>query len=360
MPAGDEPQLSSQSDNTPMISGRGTAVIVTARGAYTAGNLDKLIEHLDERQQFEMQRIVARHTAEYVAGVRPSLREIYCDAVIRWADEPNKATREAVWALVTPDDIVGDHIRGHLPGCVLSTVLRPASEMCRHASGALTLTTEYRNSSVSWATMDIGLKRWHLDVAWALLMNRLIPTDAPRNPQWFRDLEQNAELMYQARNMDALTELMSTEQQVGFKHAVIRQGLGYLQQNVPTIELEDWEQHIVRTMQQWADQPESFDEQLWERFFHQVLQRYSNFCLDYTPVEHMLFAFEAFTVAKSAARSAHGIAHVVNTITMLNIRRENPQCDWYDDETMEMVTDWQTEAAWAILHDRDVPPLTIG
>src|SRR5688572_3075884 len=43
------PQLAA--DNTPMISGRGTKIIVDARGAYLAGNLAALAEQLNETQQ---------------------------------------------------------------------------------------------------------------------------------------------------------------------------------------------------------------------------------------------------------------------------------------------------------------------
>src|SRR5688572_13658654 len=52
MTSGDEPQLGGQDhDNAPMISGRGTKIIVDARGAYLAGNLKALIESMDETKR---------------------------------------------------------------------------------------------------------------------------------------------------------------------------------------------------------------------------------------------------------------------------------------------------------------------
>jgi hypothetical protein len=217
MPAGDEPQLSSENDNAPMISGRGTAVIVTARGAYTAGNLDKLIEMLDERQQFEMQRIVARHAAEYVAGVRPHLLEDCCGAVIRWADDPNDANRAAVEAMNRPRTDGGRFTERPVRS-MIATVIEPPTEVCGYASLALVQAQGVANASL-YHTIRIGMKRWHLDVAWALLTNHPIPVNAPRNYYDFAELEQNPEAMYQGRNIAALVNMMNPEQQVRFQPA---------------------------------------------------------------------------------------------------------------------------------------------
>jgi hypothetical protein len=52
MSTGDEPQLGGRSDdNAPMIGSVQTRVIVSARGAYTVGNLDALVGLMDEDQQ---------------------------------------------------------------------------------------------------------------------------------------------------------------------------------------------------------------------------------------------------------------------------------------------------------------------
>jgi hypothetical protein len=62
MTTGDEPMLPQPSDdNAPMISGRGTKVIADARGAYLAGNLDALIERMDEQQQLRFRQALVQY-----------------------------------------------------------------------------------------------------------------------------------------------------------------------------------------------------------------------------------------------------------------------------------------------------------
>src|SRR5689334_8070813 len=55
--SGNEPQLErDDSDHAPMISGRGTKIIVSARGAYEAGNLRALIEMMEPDQKLLWKR----------------------------------------------------------------------------------------------------------------------------------------------------------------------------------------------------------------------------------------------------------------------------------------------------------------
>jgi hypothetical protein len=195
MPTGDEPQLSSsQSDDAPMISGRGTAVIVTARGAYTAGNLDKLIEMLDERQQFEMQRIFARHAAEYLTRVYPQLQESHFDVVIRWADDPSDANYAAVRALGPSNTFTNGR-----DFSLKEIVLFPSSQQYFSAFDVFLGQTV---TDISLArTVTMSLRRWYLDVAWALLTNRPIPTDVPSNHEDFAELEQAARIILHDRDI---------------------------------------------------------------------------------------------------------------------------------------------------------------
>src|SRR5262245_18471533 len=66
MTTGDKPQLGGQTyDNAPMISGRGTQIIVSARGSYVAGNIDAMIGMRNDEQQKRFRRAVIEQALSY-------------------------------------------------------------------------------------------------------------------------------------------------------------------------------------------------------------------------------------------------------------------------------------------------------
>jgi hypothetical protein len=358
MTNGNEPQLGGQQmDDSPMISGRGTQVIVSARGAYMAGNLNKLIEMLDEAQQFEMRRIIARHAATYVAGVIGYLKERYFEVVIRWADDPTEANLEAIRSL-RPVRSGGDQLTNSAVEHVLDTALQSPAQGCVRVMKAIACAHEADDPSF-YNTIRIGLKRWYLDVVWALLTKTSVPTSAPQTYYAFDALEKDPEAMYWGKNVAALTELMNPAQQDRFKQAVLRQGRWYLDHHMPVDALSEQEHEWLRAIHRWIDHPETFDRHQWEALYTNTRDQHGSFMFR-NPLVHMLSAFQAtqpWTDILSVANTAHSIVltvHAIQGAQAVQASRENP---WLDPATAEPVIDWQAEAAWAIMHDREVPPL---
>src|SRR5688572_21975164 len=104
MTTGNEPQLggqdrddSAQGDLSPMISGRGTKIIVSARGAYQAGNLRALIELMDEAQKQRYQRTITEPKIRICEHTLPQLthyrENALCalDAAKLWMNNPTTA-----------------------------------------------------------------------------------------------------------------------------------------------------------------------------------------------------------------------------------------------------------------------------
>src|SRR5688572_259845 len=66
MTTGDEPMLPNSSDNSPMISSVLTRVIADARGAYLAGNLKALWDHMNPGQQLRFRQELTRQALYFV------------------------------------------------------------------------------------------------------------------------------------------------------------------------------------------------------------------------------------------------------------------------------------------------------
>src|SRR5207247_1391707 len=79
-------------DLSPMISGRGTQIIVDARGAYLAGNLRALIRLLDAPRQLRFRRALLRQALSYADRFftfQPDSPEMRFLLRLRhWCDDP--------------------------------------------------------------------------------------------------------------------------------------------------------------------------------------------------------------------------------------------------------------------------------
>src|SRR5688500_16680625 len=76
MPDDNSPQLGGQprDDNAPMIGGRGAKIIVSARGAYQARNLEALVELMtDEQRKSHKQAVILLALDAFEAHVRQAV-----------------------------------------------------------------------------------------------------------------------------------------------------------------------------------------------------------------------------------------------------------------------------------------------
>lgn len=203
MTTGDEPMLPQPSgDNAPMISGRGTRIIVEARYAYLAGNLMELLHYLspEQAQHFshEMARraiILARKalssidppeyaetimelaeecltlgTEEAAERMLDAMREANCDPRVFYDFYPRESgTLNAMFQML--GQIVAGHIyMSQAPDKVQGAVCYDQAKFME----SLTPYPKTLNGEV-YDPPDEAVKRWQLETAWAILHGRPLP-----------------------------------------------------------------------------------------------------------------------------------------------------------------------------------------
>jgi hypothetical protein len=108
-------------------------------------------------------------------------------------------------------------------------------------------------------------------------------------------------------------------------------------------------------MNGWNDQPHTFDRDMWARFIAQLEQSEDNPVRGPSnPIYFVLLAFQAtrpWTDELSVEESAASIRRLL-------VRRGTSDAPWLDTAADELVIAWQADAAWAILNDQPIPPLT--
>src|SRR5687768_5412464 len=116
MTTDDSPALGGRSDdNAPMISSVLTHVIVSARGAYTVGNLDALIELMEPSQKLLFKHRIIQQAFDIVLPVitqmpdtqrnYPELLDVV-DSVQEWLARPDDELLEPLHPLLYDNDFV--------------------------------------------------------------------------------------------------------------------------------------------------------------------------------------------------------------------------------------------------------------
>jgi hypothetical protein len=183
MPDDNSPQLGGQpSDNSPMISGRGTKIILSARGAYQARNLEGLVGLMTEEERKAHKRAVigltldvfAEQVRQAIESGRVHLDGLYRD-IERCLDDP---TQDDLDRLIQRKQALNihDELEFGLDYMILG-VLELYAE--RRA--------DYYNAIIwafySGAVMDEEVEQqfyhavwhWQIESAWAILTNQSIP-----------------------------------------------------------------------------------------------------------------------------------------------------------------------------------------
>lgn len=177
--SGDEPMLPQPADdNAPMISGRGTRIIADARGAYLAGNLRALVEHMDEYQNRRLKQRVVQQLIFLIESSEFAELPLLCSylqAVQSWVNNPTEEVAAAI-----SDLTIGLHTLAPSP-CVSAVgfLIRLAASnpySLIMANGCYASIAGHKASIASLAILTNPFGRWQVEAAWAILQGKEPPT----------------------------------------------------------------------------------------------------------------------------------------------------------------------------------------
>ena len=190
MTTGDEPMLPQPADdNSPMISGRGTKIIADMRGAYLAGNLAALIQHMDETQQSRFKTAMLKQPivyAEWWARHLPLdiLARLLNAASLRLLDHPSDQNRADVEQLIQRVRSVDNRILDEAEEYELlgaNVTAEFAADFClamdempdmpleHKADYLIIIPTNYLAYADIWTNFGKTTRAWQIEAAWAIL-----------------------------------------------------------------------------------------------------------------------------------------------------------------------------------------------
>jgi hypothetical protein len=194
MTIGDEPMLPQPSnDNAPMISGRGTKVIADARGAYRAGNLQALIDLMNEKQKEQLHQAIeleASHIMQALLDVLkltdpdyhpvlPVLRRMIVATNVEDANlifEIFPEDPDIKYGLVNESDELLRILTGSAQG--FARVIKQQTNLRRRAFHFRLFATGVIANirrDISGLERRIRVRQWLYDAAWAILQRRNPP-----------------------------------------------------------------------------------------------------------------------------------------------------------------------------------------
>lgn len=361
MVTGDEPQLGGQPDtDAPMISGQATKAMTDARGAYLAGNLDAIIERMSEAQQRQFRRALVEQSARLLEPVMPAENQDVGEHTgLRfarlWLADPDSVELDR-WVFSAQADIYDGGVRNFNYGEeVFAPIFAAAAKNLSLAAvyaisaaryGAqIMLSRGAGNGQISEVSEQAAARRWQVEAAWAILQGKEPP--APIDAEL-----SEAERLYRAGGRDRLVGLMNSAQQTRFRQAVVGQAIAYAEAVLPAENHDRGERRFLAAARRWLNSPGVESDQ--------ALTDVIGLPTPSLPRRE----YDVFHASRNAARSAsqpdlceaaqHAYASAAGASSALGHQGHALA------EAQKSVWRWQVEAAWAILHDQDPPPLTLG
>jgi hypothetical protein len=188
MTTGDEPMLPQPSDDSPMISSVLTRVIADARGAYLAGNLKVLWDHMMPEQQLRFRQELMRQVLYYAdqlidARTEHQLVWACIEAARAWLGDPSDPHYRAVE--IAYDAVQVFYRRHRMPPVerwalsVASVVMGQPRHWIKNIYEVSTsVELLYADGDYLRADFDLALsaaRRWQVETAWSILTKRPIP-----------------------------------------------------------------------------------------------------------------------------------------------------------------------------------------
>jgi hypothetical protein len=376
---GGQPNDDTHHDALPVFSS------VSARGAYTVGNLDALIQLMNGEQQDRFRLAIVKQAWDYIKTTLDPRDEedlqyrlnrligffyrylVAYDAVEKTdEDEILREMREYATQYSQVDvtaaafsGIYGSAF-GDLPRLALIMAVRYGDV---HAADCGDLRTAYCD------TVATLIKRWQVVAAWAVLHGGPIPESPSITSDQILARMRDLPAMYQEKNLDALIYLMDQDHLIQFRSAVLGQALHNAEKLLQPLSPDAPQHAMLKTLTGWLpfpDKPEpSEHEQLTvgeidhsqypqvSEALHALIEAFQHFSNPALADYHRRAAFGALRARLLArymtlARSRYVILAALN----------HPQSD--SELALANARLWQIEVAWAILHDDPIPPLEMS
>jgi hypothetical protein len=358
MTSGDEPMLPhSHDDNAPMISGRGTKVIADARGAYLAGNLRALLEHLPDHYFATYIRTLIDFVLWYsdqAFQLLPVNSGVYVEYETIKADLQDRNASETPSLIVSWGD--DDY---HEPTYLVHRLLEQL-EGLRQSRDELAEFVQCSINAVSYAyqaEQAIQEKDWHtkdehrvewltrryaIEVVWSVLRGQ-----PPVSIEMF--LSDDRQMAYRTADLTAILHQMTDEQKLNFRFALVRRGTAIVERVLPQTEDFIAERTCLEAVQHWLIEPNVATVRL-------AIEAQKN--LAHVPyaavmriVQHAVSTLIDALRISNMVRVADLLIEVAEHINEWNSNHHNV---WFTptDEARW----WQIETAWAILQNREPPP----
>lgn len=353
-------------DNAPMISGRGTKIIADARGAYLAGNLRALIDQMDDFQRLQFRVSLVQQALSYLEQlcvVEPNSPQEYAiQAMRRWLGEPTNENAQQPLSILLEAQVVEPFqaFNGgtqqevtvyasqnfHTRQIRIAIVTLTEDDLRLAALAVQRLSTEEARETglMAWETQrreEHIAKRWQIDAAWRILLGTM-----PHEIETF--VQTDLLGAYRSGDLRRLWSEFNQQQALDFRRANLRLALRYVEAAIPHEPAYTEEWNIIDSAYQWLNDP-TF---ITLRPLHGVREiMRSRPASSLGTVWGLLFLINKRNLhsvvlwTRASINMASIVAYQLGTKSWSRLWEVTP---W-----------WQVEAAWAILHNTQMPPFEL-
>lgn len=341
-----------------------------ARAVYRANSLDALIHQMSKPQQHQFKRAIVEMALWYLEPLSedewdPHYRERTIEVARAFLAAQ---TREAIDAAVAAARRIHLDVDGEgYPDELIHVLDDYSSNLATAISGAWALTRAARHirgdatsamgaaARESWATYQaVGsiFKRRQIEAAQAILRGGDVSLAHPVSQSEIEAARADAAWMYRDGNLASLVDLLNDEQSIRFKQAVVGQGITAVEAALTT---EDHgERALLDAARRWIDQPDDQHTEAVQSLIASFPDHRYDQNRDYV---YEAAYYTAWAVTQSDAyEAARKALSAVNMLNPVWDDWELPSDDW---DPPPVPTQWQIEAAWAILHNRKPPPIRV-
>lgn len=357
-------------DNAPMIKGRGTKVIVSARRAYKARSLRRLESAMSPDLCLTCKRAMISHVLAAVRDRIEPLNDVSeCLRTLdRWLAEPTAEHLERLREASRQAQPASREARSFRYLCEVM-----ASASTHASAGFESVLRNYVPRTYPYGVeMATYLNDWCIEAAWALINGKPLPPLAA-DQQGLDRLFADAPLWYRKKNLRMLLRLLSESQHQRFRQAILEQAFWHID-HLPAAYWPDSVHSKIALARGWLADPDRLDQDALdtllghrnevadvELLFQSTAKIFTDLVKavgdiyhanqpDSTPDDLALRSTQGATAMRTASHAA----------AYHSWRRANPAVPdsaWspLSKSTVRHVDLWQLEAAWAILHESAYP-----
>jgi hypothetical protein len=368
MTTGDEPALGGQgSDNSPMISSVQTRVIVSARGAYTVGNLNALIDAMSDEQKIEFKISVITTAYESVEATilqapppDPEYPILYNLArqIGVWIRDLKHASLPAIDGSLAAISSRPHQWDEHRLYTIISAIAAVLADLSADTVSSVSFLIPPPDTAVPSHILSVVKRQWYLDLAWSILAGLEHPAAPIVNENGIQFLSGDLRKMYQQGDIVVLMYKMTSNQLDRFRTIILTALLRQLEQlTFP----DAWRRlvHVWLTEFGWwvidAEQPTRGQ-------YYSLTAAISGFKSgdDYR-LRAVAVAGQGFLLLTTAEvlrfENSFGMESVSMAMGYAAAASVASDPSEVADRVTRTVKRWHLETAWAILHDEPLPPL---